>query len=158
MTFGCFFFTFVYKFVPVMKDRLIEFLNAHNLSSTRLADQIGVQRSSISHIVSGRNKPSFDFIFKFLQHYPGVNPRWLIMGEGSMYDAPAKQGSLNFMEEKPKSTPRESAAENTPASAPIADDSREEERPAYGRNPYIERIVVFYSDKRFEEYRPGEDR
>ena len=141
-----------------MKQRLIEFLNAHNLSSTRLADQIGVQRSSVSHVVSGRNKPSYDFIFKFLQHYPRVNPRWLIMGEGSMYGSSQKQGSLDFDQEKPESTARESAQEERSDLSPAGANSQEEERPIYGHKAQIERIVVFYSDKRFEEYRPDGDR
>ena len=140
-----------------MKERLIEFLNAHNLSSTRLADQIGVQRSSISHIVSGRNKPSYDFIFKFLQHYPRVNPRWLIMGEGSMFDAPSQQGSLNFQQQKSATTPRESAGLKSPDPSPATDDSQEVDPPGYGKKARIERIVVFYSNKRFEEYRPDGD-
>jgi len=141
-----------------MKERLIQFLNAHNISSSRLADQIGVQRSSISHIVSGRNKPSYDFIYRLLQHYPRVNPRWLIMGEGSMYGELPPQGSLPFEQEKVSSTAGESAA-GEPSDLPqAAANSQEEERPHYGRNPRIERIVVFYSDKRFEEYRPDGDR
>ena len=45
-----------------MKDRIIQFLKENGLTSTRFADIIDVQRSSISHILSGRNKPSFDFI------------------------------------------------------------------------------------------------
>src|SRR6056297_2704130 len=155
---NCFEVTFVYFVVDLfyyiciqfdffaMKERLIQFLNAHNLSSTRLADQIGVQRSSISHIVSGRNKPSYDFIFKFLEHYPGVNPRWLIMGEGPMYDSSSQQGSLNFQQEKTRSIPRESAAQKPADVLPATDDSQEEEPPAYGGKPHIERIVVFYID------------
>ncbi|MBS3807204.1 MAG: helix-turn-helix transcriptional regulator [Bacteroidales bacterium] len=141
-----------------MNERLIQFLKVHNLSSTRLADQIGVQRSSISHVVSGRNKPSYDFIYKFLQHYPRVNPRWLIMGEGSMYENQKQQGSLLFQQEEPGSTPRESTGEKSADPSPVIEDSQEEEQPAYGRKTRIERIVVFYSDKRFEEYRPDGDR
>lgn len=141
-----------------MNERLIQFLKVHNLTSTRLADQIGVQRSSISHVVSGRNKPSYDFIYKFLQHFPRVNPRWLIMGEGSMYENQEQQGSLLFQQEESKSTPRESTGEKRVDPSPVIEDSQEEERPPYGRKAHIERIVVFYSDKRFEEYRPDGDR
>ena len=47
-----------------MKDRLLLFMNRENISATMLADEIGVQRSSISHIISGRNNPSYDFIHK----------------------------------------------------------------------------------------------
>ena len=61
-----------------MKDRIIQFLREMNMTSTKFADEIGVQRSSISHILSGRNKPSYDFIEKMLNAYPTINAQWLI--------------------------------------------------------------------------------
>ena len=67
-----------------MKDRIIQFLKEKNLTSTKFADEIGVQRSSISHILSGRNKPSFDFIEKMLIAYPDIDAQWLITGKGNM--------------------------------------------------------------------------
>ncbi|HRZ76329.1 MAG TPA: helix-turn-helix transcriptional regulator, partial [Bacteroidales bacterium] len=67
-----------------MEKRLHQLLKALNLSASQFADQIGVQRSSISHVLSGRNKPSMDFTEKILRHFPQVNLDWLIMGSGSM--------------------------------------------------------------------------
>lgn len=67
-----------------MKDRIIQFITKKELSYTKFADEIGVQRSSISHILSGRNKPSFDFIEKILKAYPDINTEWLILGKGNM--------------------------------------------------------------------------
>lgn len=63
-----------------MIQRLLEFMRIKNLTSSQLADAIGVQRSGISHFVSGRNKPSLEFILKILNHYPDVNPDWLLLG------------------------------------------------------------------------------
>ena len=54
------------------------------MSPARFADEIGVQRSSISHIISGRNKPSYDFIMKILDRFKGINAEWLLTGVGSM--------------------------------------------------------------------------
>lgn len=68
-----------------MKDRLQKFLNYEGLSRSNFAQIMGVQQSSITHILSGRNKPSFDFIEKMLQRFPKIAPDWLIMGKGSMY-------------------------------------------------------------------------
>src|SRR4030066_1678355 len=68
-----------------MKDRIIKFLTQENLSATKFADEIGVQRSSISHILSGRNNPSFDFIQKILTRYRNLNSEWLLLGSGPMY-------------------------------------------------------------------------
>src|SRR6266568_123792 len=67
-----------------MKDRIIKFLTNENITATRFADEIGVQRSSISHILSGRNNPSFEFIHKILSRYKYLNAEWLIMGNGNM--------------------------------------------------------------------------
>lgn len=67
-----------------MKERIEEILRHFNISSAQFADIIDVQRSSISHIMSGRNKPSFDFIHKILLKYPLINADWLITGRGNL--------------------------------------------------------------------------
>ena len=67
-----------------MKGIIEEILTKYQLSSAQFADLIGVQRSSISHILSGRNKPSFDFIHKILLKYPEINAHYLITGQGSL--------------------------------------------------------------------------
>jgi len=71
-----------------MKERIIEFLSAEKISPAEFADKIGVQRSSMSHILNGRNYPSASFLQKMLQSYPFVNPRWLMIGEGVMNAEP----------------------------------------------------------------------
>ena len=43
-----------------------------------------MQRSGISHILSGRNKPSLDFVLKVIEAYPDLNESWLLKGEGEM--------------------------------------------------------------------------
>ncbi|MDP4223940.1 MAG: helix-turn-helix transcriptional regulator, partial [Bacteroidota bacterium] len=50
---------------------------------------IGVQPSGISHILSGRNKPSLDFVLKMLERYPFISTEWLLFGKGSMYSEPS---------------------------------------------------------------------
>lgn len=67
-----------------MKDRIILLIRALNYTAAQFADEIGVQKSGISHIISGRNNPSLDFVQKILQRFPEVNMEWLIMGKGSM--------------------------------------------------------------------------
>jgi transcriptional regulator with XRE-family HTH domain len=68
-----------------MKDRIIRFMTAEGLSSSRLADEIGVQRSSVSHLLGGRNNPSYEFIHKMLSRFQRLNAEWLILGTGPMY-------------------------------------------------------------------------
>jgi hypothetical protein len=55
------------------------------VNSTRLAEILGIQASGISHIMSGRNKPSYDFLQKLLQRFPQINPDWLLLDKGPMY-------------------------------------------------------------------------
>jgi transcriptional regulator with XRE-family HTH domain len=67
-----------------VKDQILKIIEAEGLTPARFADEIGVQRSSISHIISGRNKPSYDFIAKILKRFKGINAEWLITGNGMM--------------------------------------------------------------------------
>lgn len=67
-----------------MNERIALLLKFKNISAAVFADEIDVQRSGISHILSGRNKPSLEFIQKVLKVYPEINPEWLISGKGSM--------------------------------------------------------------------------
>lgn len=67
-----------------MKEQLIRLMESENMSPAKFADEIGVQRSSISHILSDRNKPSYDFIQKVLSKFPGISVEWLLTGKGTM--------------------------------------------------------------------------
>jgi plasmid maintenance system antidote protein VapI len=143
-----------------MKERILKILDEFNLTSTRLADTINVQRSSISHILSGRNKPSFDFIQKILKRYPEINSRWLLLGEGNMYSA-QKQSSLLFdqsgIEEDTSSTPRETdIPEYSRPNSRIK--SSDEDVDDKNEVLSVEKIVIFYSNNTFEEYHPKKDK
>lgn len=62
-------------------ERIQTIIHTHKLSPASFADKIGVQRSSVSHVLNGRNKPSLDFIEKILVHFPKVDATWLIAGK-----------------------------------------------------------------------------
>ncbi len=143
-----------------MKDRIIQFLRANNLTSTKFADEIGVQRSSISHILSGRNKPSFDFIEKMLLAYPDINAQWLITGKGNMY---INQPSLFNQHENKKTeetfTPPESNIQKPieySTEKSISDQEKTEEVNVTQSMNFnsIERVIVFYTNGSFKEYKP----
>lgn len=63
--------------------RLDSLLEYYNLNAASFADKIGVQRSSLSHLLSGRNKPSLDFILKILEVFPEVDLYWILNGKGT---------------------------------------------------------------------------
>ena len=67
-----------------MHSRLKNWMKLEGLKSSHLADNIGVNRATISHVLSGRNKPSIDFLHKLLGAYPNLNSNWLITGIGYM--------------------------------------------------------------------------
>ena len=69
-----------------MRERLKNWMESEGLKSSALADNIGVNRATISHILSGRNKPSIDFLQKLLNNYPKLNANWLITGIGYMQE------------------------------------------------------------------------
>lgn len=69
-----------------MHKRLDNWMGVEGLKSSKLADNIGVNRATISHILSARNKPSIDFLKKLLRAYPNLNANWLISGIGYMYE------------------------------------------------------------------------
>lgn len=64
-------------------SRLQMIIEHYGLSVSAFAESIGVQRSSVSHVLSGRNKPSLDFVMKLVKTYPEVNLYWLLNGKGS---------------------------------------------------------------------------
>ncbi|MDF4203181.1 helix-turn-helix transcriptional regulator [Maribacter sp. SA7] len=100
---------------------------AHNeLSSAAFADLIDVQRSSISHLLNGRNKPSLEFIMKVNDAFPEVDLQWLLYGKGSY----------------PKT-------ETTPTTQP---KKTKIERGENSKDRSLERIIMFYSDGTFKTY------
>ncbi|HPD96056.1 MAG: helix-turn-helix transcriptional regulator [Bacteroidales bacterium] len=76
-----------------MEGRLQKLLIAEKLTPAKLADTLGVQRSAISHILSGRNKPSFDLLQRLNNKFPRISIEWLLSGKGNMYKMPI-QSSL----------------------------------------------------------------
>lgn len=69
----------------MIANRIEAFLNEINMSPSLFADAIGVQRATISHILSGRNNPSLDFVQKVLSRFPKLNPDWILSGKGGVW-------------------------------------------------------------------------
>lgn len=83
-----------------MKERILQLLDLEQLTPSKFADIIGVQRSSVSHVISGRNNPSFDFLQKTLKAFPGLNAEWLMLGKGSMYEQMGRRGTGTLFDEE----------------------------------------------------------
>ena len=67
-----------------MEERLLDILKHFKLSPSTFAEKLGIQRSSVSHLLSGRNKPSFDFLSRLMDEIPELNIDWVISGKGNM--------------------------------------------------------------------------
>lgn len=74
-----------------MNTRLQQFISAENISQSQFADTINVARASVSHILSGRNKPGWDFLINMQKHFPDLNIEWFMTGVGKMYKSQMKQ-------------------------------------------------------------------
>ncbi len=155
-----------------METRLVQLLQSEGINPTRFAERIGVQRSSISHILSGRNKPSYDFIIKILESFPSVNPDWLLRGKGLMYkndipqqpslfDAvkPVENKVLDLVEKQegeqkhPIEQEQDKISEPVKVSEPIQNQTDKIKLTRLD-NKTIEKVVIFYSDKTFSDYHP----
>ena len=143
-----------------MKERLLEFLKNENKSSAQLAEEIGVQASGISHILSGRNNASLDFVLKMLEKYPFLSTDWLLFGKGSMYKDVKMQ---NLFEDNSGifSEISEKQVKNEPVKQEIEhqdnlkiETKRETDFSEKKSTPEIVRIVWFYENSSFEEFFP----
>lgn len=124
-------------------QRIKKIQEYYQLSASGLADTLGIQRSTISHILSGRNKPSLDFVLKIIDTYPEVELYWLLNGKGNFpvdttpspdqqraaISKPAVQKTISFKEASSKT--------------PVPENSSEKK---------IERIVIFYTDGSFKSF------
>ncbi|MCX6301580.1 MAG: helix-turn-helix transcriptional regulator [Bacteroidia bacterium] len=140
-----------------MKTRIIEFLKSENKTSAQLAEEIGVQPSGISHILSGRNKPSLDFVIKMLEKYPFLSTDWLLFGKGDMYKEPSMQTlfnesvkSDNSVEITEKQDIRDYGNEKS------EDNPKDFELKGKRRATRVQKIVWFFSDNCFREFIPEE--
>jgi DNA-binding XRE family transcriptional regulator len=149
--------------------RLEIILDYYSLNASSFADKIGAQRSSMSHLLSGRNKPSLDFMLKIMEVFPEVDLYWLLNGTGSFPKTkdPIERKSAAFTPTQIDpviATKIEKSAEpivekiltatnqpeenrwdlfsNTPSASPTKTDSE------------IDRIVIFYKNGTFKTYSP----
>lgn len=145
-----------------MLERISKLIKTLKLSSSQFADEIGVQRSSVSHVLSGRNKPSLDFVTKILEAYNEVDPDWLLTGAGTMFrdeDRPSESSTLLFEEDDLADSGHEHLAESENR---IMEESQRKVKRKTGSSTMasgrkdVNKIVLFYSDGTFREYHPGD--
>lgn len=121
-----------------MKDRIKKIIDYKGISAGELADLLDVQRSNVSHILNGRNKPGAVFIERLLLTFPDVNARWLLTG---------KEDMLNTIS---NNTIKTASGRNDIASnkinAEITDNQIENK---------VEKVILLHSDGTFTSYTPN---
>ncbi len=150
-----------------LTKRLEIILEYYSLNASSFADKIGVQRSSLSHLLSGRNKPSLDFILKILDVFPEVDLYWILKGKGTFPKSELKEEQV-FATSTP--TPHNQFIETTVEkktmllSENVPNQKNEPEdklvtnliatkNPAFQRkDSEIEQIVIFYKNGTFKTY------
>lgn len=129
-------------------SRLNKILDYYDISAAGFADKIEVGRSSISHILSGRNKPSLDFVMKVVKNFPDVELYWLLNGKGK-FPSSSEPESKQEPEKKKDIIPPSSKEQN------IASKKNQEHPPGFPQGKsgkQIQKIVIFYTDGSFEAF------
>jgi transcriptional regulator with XRE-family HTH domain len=166
-----------------MKDRIAKIMREEGYAATKFAEEIGVQSSSISHILSGRNNPSLDFVIKIVERFRGINPEWLLTGKGNMYKTSVKDNEIDekTASEQPQldlfnshtAKKKEPVMYENNIRPLVIEDGSEQEKMKADKNENIseeqplqqivnktiknvDKIVVFYTDKSFDYYLPNQ--
>ncbi len=149
--------------------RLELILDYYSLSASGFADKIGVQRSSMSHLLSGRNKPSLDFILKIISIFPEVDLYWILNGKGNFpKTANANITNSDLLKNENSSTPiletknqenlfseqNIDINENPIFENKIIENKNTAFSSGNENESKIEKIVIFYTNGTFSEFNP----
>ena len=149
--------------------RLEIILDYYSLNASSFADKIGVQRSSLSHLLSGRNKPSLDFILKILDVFPDVDLYWILNGKGTFPKSELKIETIvatsppisNAQNVAPKIEKtvdlfsEELPSKKNPLEEKLANNFLNTQNSTLQKsNAEIDRIVIFYKNGTFSTYSP----
>lgn len=139
-----------------MKDRIAHIIRAKNLTAAEFAIRLGIQPSNVSHLLSGRNNPSLDFVRKLKETFPEYNLDWIIMGKGPMTvsepfvtSVPAVESQLD---EKTEVENKTKALGDTSFATTESPCFPEEQLPL----PYsgLKKMILVYEDNTFEVLSP----
>ena len=156
-----------------MKDRIAHIMRAKNLKASDFAALLGIQPSAISHILSGRNQPSLDFIKKIKENFPEYNLDWIVFGTGPittsephLFKPSESPVELQFDSTSPsepepvpsltgfESTPSEKDSNPTKQDSLANTDSQQAAFLPFTADSPIKSIVIFYKDGTFDSFNP----
>ena len=144
-----------------MREKLQKLMTDEHLTSSRFAELLGIQPSGVSHLLGGRNKPSFDLVQKILRRFPHINPDWLILDSEQMYrtekDEPTQSAILSENEsgEMAVNAEKNYAAQNIALSeSSQTTTSGVEQMMARATTSHknVKRVIVLFDDHTFESF------
>jgi transcriptional regulator with XRE-family HTH domain len=143
-----------------MREKLLNLMKSEQLTASKLAELLDIQPSGISHILSGRNKPSFDLVQKILRRFPRVNPDWLLLDKDEMYRTidiepkPATLQSISTDELDGTMQQSQASGMTTPATnSTSASTPAQQIVAAYApKSGNVKRVIVLFDDHTFESY------
>ena len=149
-----------------MKDRIQRIIDDKKLTPSRFADEVGLNRPAVSHILNGRNNPGLDALQRILARYKDVNAAWLISGVGPMYNLNHGDSKIPFLfdenAENPSDTSDHSEYPRENVLKPTLNIVKQDENQfVTAKNApvvRVKKIAVFYSDNTYEEFIPSEKR
>lgn len=144
-----------------MKINLQELMDRLNVNAAQFAETVGVQRSSISHFLSGRNNPSLDVLRKILMAYPQINAQWLVSGEGNMMRSDDSTSNIDNQDSSVVENDLFSSVKDEDP-VPYGDakvlekeeDAKAERETENETKSSVERVLIFYRNGTFKEYFP----
>ncbi len=135
--------------------RLQKILDFYGLSATAFSEKITFNRSTISHLLSGRNKPSLEFVMKVLEEFPEVELYWLLNGKGNFPST-----SQDLVSKKEVAQPQNLFQEQETVSKKLDPEIIHDKSDAYvvksemqKNDSEIDQIVIFYKDGSFKAYK-----
>ena len=147
-----------------IKDRIKMLMEKENMTSGAFAESIGIQQSTLSHILNGRNKPSLDVIMKVHQKYSSIDLEWLVDVNGNLNEQSQKSISMDFLpslfDENAINTSNISAEREYRKEMPLREPDYNTKEPVKQEVKYIERpprkiteIRIFFDDNTYETFR-----
>lgn len=148
----------------IMKERILQLIQEEALTNAEFAEKIGISTSSLSHILTERNKPSLEVVMRIHKAYPSINLNWLLYGEGNMKSANASNESASLFSGNNESSEIanvnpvhfEFRKENASSSNnnPLKETVREEVKYIEKPQPKIVEIRIFFDNGTFQVFRP----
>lgn len=159
------------------RERIELLMKCYNLSPSQFADRTGIQRASVSHIISGRNKPSLEVMLKIYEAFPGLDMKWLMTGIGDAPTGQASEPAVGVQQESlfaeqaavphvesplfaapaepvlPKAIPEEPKPRRTAVQQPVRERAVPEVRPRRQQGTRLAQMAAMQPDKKIKEIR-----